>query len=482
MNRRIIRLIWQRELRDLLRDRRWLFMLLGLPVLLYPAFGLVGFVFALSMLDHEIRIGVAGLDNLPQLSTGAPLVPTAELAWLTAAPAAGGVGSAAVVGAAGQVLALRSHSAYPPLVVRGEDGYRFLELDADAPADRLSPPRIVPLPNDDREPLNSRSVDVLLVVPANFRDRLEHGEIADLEVFAREGDDLSKLATGRLNGILRAYRALLHQTRLARAGLSPVFDQVLTIHDPDERKPRLERTTDELRDALVRFFPFMLVMWSLAGALYPAIDLCAGEKERGTMETLLISPASRVEIVAGKFLAVWTLATVTAWWNLLWMGGGAVIGGHLLGLTLVRADGIAWCALLTVPLAALFAALCLALGIYARSTKEGQYYLMPIFLGAMPLVLFSLAPGIELTLKTSLVPVTGLCLLLQRLILPPPEGPPWIYFAPVLLSLAVCIGLALRWAVAQFHREDVLFREADRPGWRWRRRARFPAPTSQPPN
>ena len=67
----------------------------------------------------------------------------------------------------------------------------------------------------------------------------------------------------------------------------------------------------------------MLVMWSLAGALYPAIDLCAGEKERGTMETLLISPANRVEIVAGKFLAVWTLATVTAWWNLLWMGGGS---------------------------------------------------------------------------------------------------------------------------------------------------------------
>ena len=85
----------------------------------------------------------------------------------------------------------------------------------------------------------------------------------------------------------------------------------------------------------------------------------------------------------------------------------------------------------------------------------------------MPLVLFSLAPGMELTLKTALIPVTGLCLLLQRLIFPPPEGPPWIYFVPVLLSLAVCIAVALRWAVAQFHREDVLFREADRPGWRF---------------
>ena len=186
------------------------------------------------------------------------------------------------------------------------------------------------------------------------------------------------------------------------------------------------------------------------------------------METLLISPANRGEIVAGKFLAVWTLATVTAWWNLLWMGGGSLIGGELLGLSLIRADGLLWCAVLTAPLSALFSALCLALGVYARSTKEGQYYLLPIFLGAMPLVLFSLAPGLELTLKTSLIPVTGLCLLLQRLIFPPPEGPPWVYFIPVLLSLGVCIWLALWWAVAQFHREDVLFRESDRPGWRLR--------------
>ncbi len=53
-----------------------------------------------------------------------------------------------------------------------------------------------------------------------------------------------------------------------------------------------------------RLFPFLLVMMSLTGAFYPAVDLCAGEKERGTMETLLISPASRAEIVLGKFLTV----------------------------------------------------------------------------------------------------------------------------------------------------------------------------------
>jgi sodium transport system permease protein len=470
----IIRLIWHRELRDLIRDRRWLFMLLGLPILVYPVFGLVGFAFAWTMLDRPTRVGVAGMEHLPQPVADGPVGLSGEFALFTALPVPSIDGVGSITGAATQVLALRRHAAYPPLIVKEDDDYTFIDSDSDAAPDLLRPPLIVPLHSDDREALTSKAVDVLLIVPADFRERLDRGETPAIEVHARDGDEMSKMATHHVTAILRQYRILLRQTRLSRAGLPPNFDQVLTIRDPDERKPRLERTTDELRDALVQFLPFMLVMWSLAGALYPAIDLCAGEKERGTMETLLISPANRVEIVAGKFLAVWTLSTVTAWWNLLWMGGGSVLGGQLLGLHLVRADGLIWCAMLTAPMAALFSALCLALGVYARSTKEGQYYLLPIFLGAMPLVLFSLTPGLELTLRTSLVPVTGLCLLLQKLIFPPPEGPPWVYVVPVLFSLAVCITLALWWAVIQFHREDVLFREVDRPGWRIRLRAMFP--------
>jgi sodium transport system permease protein len=299
-------------------------------------------------------------------------------------------------------------------------------------------------------------------------------------LLAREGDDLSKLATRRVIGVLRNYRTALRQARFDRIGLPPFFDQVLTIRDPDQGKRPLERTTDELRDALVRFFPFMLVMWSLTGALYPAVDLCAGEKERGTMETLLISPANRVEIVAGKYLAVWTLSAVTALWNLLWMGGGAVLGGHLLEMELVRPEGLFWCALVSLPLAALFSALSLALSVYARSTKEGQYYLLPIFLGTMPLVLMSLSPGIELNWKTSLIPVTGACILLQNLIFTPPGTSPWGYVAPVLVSLIFCIVLALRWAVWQFHREDVLFRESERAGWRAGLRTLFRPPAAQP--
>ena len=73
-------------------------MLLGLPILLYPIFGLVGFVFALTMLDHEIRVGVVGLEHLPREVPAGPVGPSAEFAWFAALPVCGGNGLATIAG------------------------------------------------------------------------------------------------------------------------------------------------------------------------------------------------------------------------------------------------------------------------------------------------------------------------------------------------------------------------------------------------
>jgi sodium transport system permease protein len=460
MRPRTVRLIWQRELTDLLRDRRWLFMLLGLPVLLYPAFGLVGVAFAIVTLDREYVVGIAGAEHLPpRPPSGAVVGPAAELTWLAVTPTAGAPSVGDFAAAAGTYAIRRTHTADPPLL----DGDRFAAEFRDE-LGALSALRVKRLDSADRAPLDAKDVDTLVVVPDDFADRLARGDRPTVEVLSRDGDDVSKLAARRVTGVLGQYRRALKLARFARAGLPADFDQPFAVRDPYEGRPALERETVELRDLLARFVPFMLVMWSLAGALYPAIDLCAGEKERGTMETLLISPADRGEIVAGKFLAVWSLAAVTALWNLVWMGGGAWLGGELLNLRppLVSPAGLFWCAVFVLPLAALFSALCLALGVYARSTKEGQYYLLPIFLATMPLVTLSLTPGMELSLLTSVIPVTNVCLLLQQLMRPAADGAVWLYVPSLVASLAACVGLALWWAVNQFHREDVLFREADR--------------------
>jgi sodium transport system permease protein len=418
MNRRIVGLIAGREIRDLLRDRRSIFLLVVLPILLYPGFGVVGYLFALSQLDHVSKIGVTGLERLPNQSAEA--------------------------------------DADPPLLDEGRFAAAYCELPGDA-----AHLQIVPIAPDDTSRLDDKSIDVLVVIPSNIKEALAADKSATIEIKNREGDEISKLATQRVSRVLHKYAEALKQKRFARRGLPADFDAPLLVREPKDDESIVQRTSAELRDQLAKIFPFLLVMWALTGALHPAIDLCAGEKERGTMETLLISPAERSEIVAGKFMAVWGYATATAWWNLVLMAGLCFLGGWVLKVTLIRPASVIACFALSLPMTALFASLSLAIGAYARSTKEGQYYLLPLFLGVMPLVLLSMAPNAELTIGMSLIPITGLCLLLQKMIGPTPWAEVLPFLIPVMLSLTVCAMASAWWAVRQFHREDVLFRESD---------------------
>ena len=187
------------------------------------------------------------------------------------------------------------------------------------------------------------------------------------------------------------------------------------------------------------------------------------------METLLITPAGREEIVLGKFLTIWVFSSGTALLNLLSMGiatklfVGQLQEASQLTHVAISIPALLWCVLLSLPQSAFFSALGLAIGAYARSSKEGQYYLMPLFVMTMPLIFLTLAPGVELNPLYSLVPVTGVALLMQKLMKASAFGEiPWAYFVPVLAPIAIYSWLALRWAIEQFNREEVLFREAER--------------------
>src|SRR5207249_6906047 len=147
-------------------------------------------------------------------------------------------------------------------------------------------------------------------------------------VLYRENDERSRVAAKRLSSVLAQWKQRLREVRMQRHGLPLHYDDPFELKDPERKAPD-ELAAEGLLDLLVRVFPFLLVMWSLAGALYPAVDLCAGEKERGTMETLLISPASRQEIVYGQFLSIWVFSAATALLNLASMG---VTAAHFSGL------------------------------------------------------------------------------------------------------------------------------------------------------
>lgn len=461
----IVRLIWLREMRDQLRDRRTMTMILVLPLLIYPLAGLGLMQLTLGMMGDQHTIGILGVNHLPEPTPRTAGMDAPQmLTWLSMTPDQQGVGQ--IAGAMVFQRVASAHQTFPPLLNRFQSSISFQKqyfpesiLETALVIQRLSGPIDIQNP----APLRNREIDVLLVVPANFQSELMAGRPGQLFIKYRKEDAESRLAAQELLSILSKWMAKLKETKFARQLLPANFDMPVQLVMADEMQSVSEQTTQELYELMLRIFPIILVMWSLAGALYPAVDLCAGEKERGTMETLLISPAQREEIVFGKFFAIWVFSAATALLNLLGMGITAWQFSGPLGQPSIHGLGILWCVLLILPLSAFFSAICLSIGAYARSTKEGQYYLMPLFLVSMPLVLVILAPGIVLSPLTSLVPVTGVSLLLYQLLSSSSlDQVPWLYFIPVLVPMVIYSLLALRWAVEQFKSENVLFREVER--------------------
>ncbi|MGF1578451.1 MAG: ABC transporter permease subunit/CPBP intramembrane protease [Gemmataceae bacterium] len=467
----IIRLIWLRELRDQLRDRRTIFTIVGLPLVLYPLISVFVFAFALQLVTTPSTIGIRyqspKTQTFPErFPAEAGKTPSTIVSWFSAVPQAGRSNIASVIAGAALVQASEDSLEFAPLMENGQVHRLF-----HGPRRKSKPifPASLPLKfvsveGPSKRVLQEGKVDLILSASPDFMARLERGEKAVLLVQDRKNDDSSRRAKEQLDILLTRWRNHLLDVRLRRDGKPPDFAAPFVVKKLDETPQGAEVVAAEaLLDLLVRTFPFMLVMWSLAGALYPAVDLCAGEKERGTMETLLITPTGRLEIVLGKFLTIWVFSAGTAIMHLVSMSLATWQLRSQLPQGAVTIPAIFWCILLVVPLGALFSAVSLAIGAYARSTKEGQYYLMPLLWVTMPLLFLTLAPGVELNPFYSMVPVTGVALLMRQLMLTSDLATvPWLYFFPVFGTIAIYSWIALRWAVRQFQSEEVLFREAER--------------------
>jgi len=444
--------IFRREVRDQIRDRRTLFMIFVLPILLYPILGMSVVQFSAAFEQKARRVLVVGPEFLPE---------------------------------------------QPPLLNPSKKEFLPSLFDTPAEASKLeviTHPAEEPWTSEARreEAIRTREADALVVIPPDLITRLNSASSADsieTPILYDSTDEPSQITNLRVKEVLSRWKKSIVSARLERDRKPANYTEPIDVTSVDiapESKAGVSVWS--------RLFPFLLVIMSLTGAFYPAIDLCAGEKERGTMETLLISPASRAEIVMGKFLTVVLASMMTALLNMVSMGltglqlanqvsamsSGA--GGRRMTAVIAPPSLTAafWMILLLIPLSVFFSAICVALAVLARSMKEGQYYMTPLYLICLPLIFLTLAPGIELNLFYSLVPVTGVSLLLRALILGD-YSVAWRYFLPVLVPTTIYGGFALRWAIDQFQREDVLFRESERfelKGWiRHLLRDKPPVPT-----
>jgi len=197
--------------------------------------------------------------------------------------------------------------------------------------------------------------------------------------------------------------------------------------------------------------------------LYPAVDLTAGEKERGTMETLLCSPVARTDLALGKCLMVLTASVVTTMLSLCSTGVSFMLakkmvssmaGGGALPLTM-DACSLAEVFVMMLPMATFFSATMLAIGLFSRSSKEAQSYLQPLLILTILPAVASVLPGVELNCRLALIPVLNVSLVSKEIL----SGTfHWNYIALIFGSTCVYAAAALSVAVALFKRESVLFR------------------------
>lgn len=383
-------IVFRKELRETLRDRRTLMMMVVVPVLLYP--GLLVASEQLLLLGRRSleaeRSPVAIAGEIPSLLLD--LVATDEHLELVA-----------IEGSPDE--AIRRHLSAAVAVVgplSAAEGTRRITLLYDAASDR------------------------------------------------------SQRARAALDLVLEEWRDTLLARRLEDRGLPTTFASPLTVSDSSIALP-----AEMGGYTLGRVLPFLLVVITLLGAFYPAIDLAAGEKERGTLETLLTAPVPPGAVVAGKFVTVSVIAVVAAGLNLasmlLTFRVGALQITELVGLEVsLSLRSVALIFLALVPLAVLFASLFLGIAVRAASFKEAQNALTPVYVLVLIPAMLPIFPGIGFGALLAITPVAGVSFFFRDVM---SSGEGWLLGGLALVSTTLYALAGLVFAARAFGSERVLF-------------------------
>lgn len=390
----VLRTLLRKELVDSLRDRRTLVMMLVVPLLLYPSLLLL--------------IGLL-------TSAGKARLARAEL-------------PVALVGA--EAEALLPEEARPPRTP-------ILRMER-AEAEQA---------------LRERKIWAIVDVPAGSLEAIARGEQAKVALLYTKRHDHSMEAHDRLARALDRQARRFLGVRLEAANLPANFGEPLKTEALD-----LDFKSDLGPLIASRMLPAILVVMLFMGALYPAIDVTAGEKERGTLETLLVAPVRPMEVMLAKYLTVATIAVLVTTLNLAAMAATFRFGlSFAEGITVslrMAPKQIALMLLGLLPAACMASAVALAVTSLARSFKEAQSLLSPVMIVASLPGLAANMPGIELNHLTALAPLLNVALLVKGAVL---GTATWSHLGVVLVSVGVCAALAIWMAANAFKSEALRF-------------------------
>ncbi len=307
------------------------------------------------------------------------------------------------------------------------------------------------------EAIRARRATIGLIIPAGFEAALTEGKSPQVAILSDQSKFTQSLQASRVEILVRAYAQTIVAQRLAARGVD------VSVMTPFKIDSQNIASAQQMGGAfLAMMLPMFIVLWGLVGGMYTAIDVTAGEKERLTLEPLLVSPTSRTQIVLGKLLAIITTSFISLALSVLSMliafqiappdyGAGAEAVNFS-----VAPQTVLLILLAAFPVTLMFGALEIAICIFARSFKEGQNYIVPLqFVVIIPAMAIMFLPDLALPAVTYTVPIFGAVVILRDLLLDTARAPEFgIMLGSSVVYAALCVALA----VYQFRQERVLFR------------------------
>lgn len=399
--------IWKKELKDTIRDRRTLVAMILMPMFLMPAMTIGMFKFMDKIMKDQEK-------------------QTVKI-----------------------VLSGENNSPQLAEMIKSREKLEVVSIDKDA-----------------KEAVKNEEIDGAVFIPEDFQEKINNQESADVNLIIKSTNTKSANVTNILSIVMAEFDNQVLQKRFSEQNIDPKILSKVSVTP-------LDVATEKETGGFVLGFliPMFIVMWSIVGGQYTAIDVSAGEKERKTLESLLLTSVKRRDIVFGKFLAVSSVALVSViiaigsfYAALIYAGGfgpmdttGSGAAGSVPVNFSIEPQAVLLLLAVSVFLILMFSAIILSISIFAKSFKEAQNYIGPSYLVViLPVVLVNSIPGFEPTLWYFAIPAVNATLLFKEVLMGTYD------FGHIFLtmgSLVVYSVIAIFLAVKIYSKEGVLFRD-----------------------
>lgn len=297
-------------------------------------------------------------------------------------------------------------------------------------------------------------MDLAIEINPDFDAQIQNGKTAGIKVYYNSTDE--GLFMGRVKSTISSYKKSIVKSRLDSLGGEMALIKPIETIEQD-----VYTQTESFGKMVGGFLPYIFVLFCLMGAMYPAIDLFTGEKERGTMETILSVPASRLQILLGKMLVVVLSGVISGVLTILGLYLALQLNPDVPGWVITMANellspqSLGLIILMLIPLTTFFAGVLIPASIYAKSFKEAQSLIQPLmFFVIVPLVI-AMMPGFELDTFTALMPIVNVALATKEIVAGTID---YGLLSLVFISLFVFAGIGIAVCVKWFGAEGNILR------------------------